>query len=545
MRPTHHTTLLLTLVLSVAFSANAQQRGGRGGGRRAIESGPERTPAPATAPSTNPSDDKPAAKAEVKALSVTEHELTLDGKPLKYRATAGTMAMKDEAGKTKADVFFVAYEKLPAPRNPGDRPITFVFNGGPGAAAVWLHLGALGPKRVSLTEVGEVPPPPNQVVDNEYTWLDSTDLVFIDPVGTGFSRPAQGEDPRQFFGVEQDLRSVGDFIRLFTTRYNRWASPKFLAGESYGTTRAAGLSEYLLDQLGIAVNGIVFVSSVLDFQTISFAPANDLPYPLYLPSYAAIAHHHKKLSPELQKQDLDAVLKEVERWALDDYHSALAKGHALSSEDRSAVEQKLAAYTGLPIDVIRKADLRIEPDIFRNTLLLDQRKMLGRYDARITGFDPDPLSRYSEYDPSYSSYHAAYASAFNDYVRRELKYESDLPYEVLTGRVRPWDFGQGGNGGWLTVANRLRNAMVKNPHLSVLFASGYYDLATPFFGTDYTVNHLELPEAQRKSITQTYYHGGHMMYHSRPDLKKLDQDIAAFIERTLAKRGTREGLAGE
>jgi carboxypeptidase C (cathepsin A) len=511
-----------------------------------VESGPQGAAAPSTAPSTNPSDDgKPAAKAEVKALSVTEHELKLHDQPFKYRATAGTMAMKDEAGKAKADVFFVAYEKLPAAENPADRPITYVFNGGPGAAAVWLHLGAVGPKRVNLTEVGEVPPPPMQVVDNESTWLDSTDLVFIDPVGTGFSRPAQGEDPRQFFGVEQDLRSVGDFIRLFTTRYNRWASPKFLAGESYGTTRAAGLSEYLLDQLGIAVNGIVFVSSVLDFQTISFSPANDLPYPLYLPSYAAIAHYHKKLAPELQKQDLDAVLKEVEKWALNDYHSALAKGHALSSEERSAVEQKLAAYTGLPMDVIRKADLRIEPDVFRNTLLLDQRKMLGRYDARITGFDPDPLSRYSEYDPSYSAYHAAYASAFNDYVRRELKYESDLPYEVLTGRVRPWDFGQGGNGGWLTVANRLRNAMVKNPHLNVLFASGYYDLATPFFGTDYTVNHLELPEAQRKSITQTYYHGGHMIYHNRPDLKKLDQDVAAFMERTLAKRRTREGLAGE
>lgn len=500
-------------------------------------SGEVRPPAgPTTAPAA------PATQAELVKASVTEHELKIEGNALKYKATAGTLAMKDEAGKSKADMFFVAYEKL---GDEGGRPITFVFNGGPGAAAVWLHLGTAGPKRVDLTEIGEVPPPPHTVVDNPDTWLRFTDLVFIDPVGTGFSRPAQGEDPKQFFGVEQDIASMGDFIRLYTTRYQRWNSPKFLAGESYGTTRAAALSEYLMDRLGIGLNGIVFISTVLNFQTLDFGPETDLPYPLYLPSYTANAWYHKKLSPELQK-DREAAVKESRDWALGEYAAALAKGDALSDAERTKVEEKLARLTGLPTDIVHRADMRIDLNLFRSTLLRDSRQLIGRFDGRITGYDPDAGSPSAEFDPSLPGYLTTYTSAFNTYVRQELKYESDLPYEVLTGRVRPWDYGPAGNG-YLYVANRLRNAMIKDPYLKVMFASGYYDLATPFFATDYTVNHLSVGPTLRKNISQTYYDGGHMMYHNRADLKKLGSDIGHFMEQSLPKQGTRPvaGGAGE
>src|SRR5687767_2168815 len=282
---------------------------------------------------------KPAAETQPKAqqkpqdpaadnLSVTEHQVTVDGKPLKYKATAGTYAMKDEAGKPKASFFFVAYEKRTDDGKAPDlakRPITYVFNGGPGAAAVWLHMGTAGPKRIKFTENGEAPPPPHELVDNSFTWLDATDMVFIDPVGTGYSRPAPGEKQEQFSGVQEDIAWVGQFIRLHTTRNNRWTSPKFLAGESYGTTRAAGLSEHLLDQHGIALNGVMLISTVLNFQTIAFTDENDLPFVLFLPTFTATAWHHKKLPSDLQNAELQKTLKEVEQWAVSEYMPALAK----------------------------------------------------------------------------------------------------------------------------------------------------------------------------------------------------------------------------
>lgn len=479
----------------------------------------------ATRPATNPSSQKLSS-----TLSVTEHQVQVGAQVVRYRATAGLMPVKEESGKEKASFFFVAYEKLD--EDPVRRPITYVFNGGPGAAAVWLHLGALGPKRVKLgNELGEPPAPPFGVVSNEYSWLDLTDLVFIDPVGTGYSRPAAGEKGEQFFGVKEDVASVAEFIRLYTTRYERWASPKFLAGESYGTTRAAQLSEFLADRYGIMVNGVMLMSVVLDFQTISFEGGNDLPYAMYLPTFAATAWYHRKLPGELQ-QDRDKTLREVETFAIDEYLPALAKGSSLPVEQRKTLVEKLARYTSLPAEFIDKSNLRIGPGAFRKKLLEDQRKLTGRFDARITGLDAQPAEPRVEYDPSLSGYFSAYASAMNDYVRRELRFESDLPYEVLTDRVHPWNFGRG-NSGYLDVGEDLQSAMIKNPHLKVMFASGYYDLATPYFATDYTVHHLNLSPELRANVTQTYYTAGHMMYHELASMKKLKEDVRAFIEGAL------------
>ena len=486
----------------------------------------------------NKAPDKPAEKAAEKSavkapekspdkLSVTEHEIAVRGAAFKYRATAGTLQMKDEAGKAKADVFFVAYEKLPAAENPATRPITYVFNGGPGAAAVWLHMGTAGPTRIKFTEEGEAPPPPYGVVDNDSTWLEATDLVFIDPVGTGFSRPAPGEKQEQFSGVQEDVNWVGEFIRLYTTRYQRWPSPKFLAGESYGTTRAAALSEHLLDEHGINLNGIILISAVLDFQTISFGGGTDLPYLVYLPSYTATAHHFRKLSPDLQS-DLQKTLREVETWAIGEYVQVLSRGTALEPVKRAEAVKHLARYTGLSEDAVDKADLRIDPELFRTMLLQDKRQLLGRFDSRMTGYDRQVLKHDAEWDPSYSQYEAAYSGAFNDYVRRQLKFESDLKYEVLTGRVHPWNFGPGGTG-YTFVAHRLRQALIKNPYLKVLVCSGYHDLATPYFATSHTINHLDLSADLRKNVTESFYTGGHMMYHRAESLKKLNSDVRTFI----------------
>jgi len=496
----------------------------------------------ATQPSQG--EDKPqgALQGEVEKASTTEHEVTIGDELVKYRATAGTMPMKDEAGKLKATVFFIAYEKdkkcdpdsadsESAEADPAKRPITFVFNGGPGAAAVWLHLGTAGPRRIELLEDGAVPAPPYRLIDNPCSWLAATDLVFIDPVGTGFSRPAEGEKREQFYGVTEDISWVADFIRLYVTKYERWLSPKFLAGESYGTTRAAGLSEHLLKRFGITLNGMILISSVLDFQTLDPGDSNDLPYVLYLPSYTAVAWYYQKLPDELQA-DRVKTLKEVEQWASSTYTIALARGNALPDEQRPTIVRRLASYTGLPAELIEKSNLRI---VFQKYLLADERKLLGRFDARITGFDPEPMSNRPTYDPSLTSYLPVYSTTFNDYVRRELKYESVLPYEVLSDRVRPWKFGESGESGhgYLSVVENLRSAMVKSPHLKILFASGRYDLATPYSASDYTIHRLDLGRELQANITHNYYLGGHMMYHNQASQKQLQADVVAFIRSAL------------
>jgi carboxypeptidase C (cathepsin A) len=485
---------------------------------------------PTARTTTRPATTQAGEKGD--RISVTSHSINLNGKGLKYTATAGTMAQKDETGATKADMFFVAYTVDGDGVKLSDRPITFIFNGGPGAASVWLHLGTAGPRRIDIDDNAPARPP-FKLVENEASWLDASDLVFIDPVGTGYSRPAKDEKGEQFYGVQEDVKSVASFIRLYTTRYHRWRSPKFLAGESYGTTRAAGLSEYLLDKQGISLNGIVLISSVLSFQTIVPNPGNDLPFPLYLPSYTATAWYHKKLAGDLQA-DLTKTLKEVEQFALTDYLAALARGDDLPDALRQEIAQKLSRYTSLPVDWLLKANLRIDPGRFRKTLLADERKVVGRFDSRVTGFVSDQIDDNPEYDPSLSLFLPLYTATLNDYVRGELNFESDLPYEVLTERVQPWNFGNK-NFGYLYVADTLAGTMLKNPQLKVLFATGQMDLATPYFSADYTAAHMDLPPQLHKNITREVYPAGHMLYHDAASRQKLHDDIARFIESATAK----------
>ena len=470
-------------------------------------------------------------KAEEKPV-VTQHELRTSGKVLRYSVTAGMMPLKDEAGETEANVFFMAYV-AERPGGAEKRPLIFSFNGGPGSSSVWLHLGALGPKRVKMQDDGAMPAPPYQLVDNEATWLELADLVFIDPVGTGFSRATKPELGKKFWGLQGDIESVGEFIRLYITRYERWASPLFLVGESYGTTRAAGLAGHLVER-GIAFNGIMLVSSILNFQTARFTVGNDLPYPLFLPTYTATAWYHKKLAPELQA-DLGKTLAEVEAWAASEYPVALGKGSRLVAAERQAVAQRLARYTGLSERYVDQADLRIEIQRFCKELLRDQKKTVGRLDSRFTGSDEDVVSERPEFDPSMAAIRPPYTAMFNHYVRTSLRYETDLVYYILGGGIGTWDWGQVGFGAADT-SEALRSAFAKNPDMKLFVASGHYDLATPYYATEYTLAHMGLDATQRARVTTAYYEAGHMMYIHTAELAKLKRDVAAFVESALARK---------
>jgi carboxypeptidase C (cathepsin A) len=475
-------------------------------------------------------DAAPDKKEPKDELSETTNSVTINGVEVKYKATAGTLVMKDEEGKPHVSFFFVAYTRL-GDTNLSGRPVTFSFNGGPGSSSVWLHLGVLGPRRVFLKEDGNLPPPPFHLVNNEYSLLDESDLVFIDPVSTGFTRAVPLDDARKYHGVDQDLQSVGDFIRLYTTRYKRWDSPKFLIGESYGTTRAAGLSGYLENRFGLYLNGIALVSSVLDFSTISFNDGNDLPYILFLPTETAVAWFHKKLPPDLQA-DRKKALKESEEYALGDYSRALMQGSALSAPDRLRVTKEVARLTGLSEEYVDQSNLRVPQFRYFKELLRKERLTIGRFDARLTGTDFDSAGEYAEYDPSFASVLGPFTATLNDYVRSELKFESDLPYEVLTGKVQPWDYSDARNR-YLDVAETLRQAMTHNPYLKVFVANGYYDMATPYLATRYTFDHMGLPPKLQANVSMGYYEGGHMMYVNQLSLAALKKDLAAFVRSAL------------
>lgn len=477
---------------------------------------------------TGDKDPKSEKTAEIASPVVTKHTLTIGGKAISYSATAGYMKITDEAGKHKANIFYTAYIK--DGEHNDARPITFAFNGGPGSSSVWLHMGALGPKRVILGDNGEMPAPPFRITDNEYSWLEFTDLVFVDPVGTGYSRPAAEEKREQFHGIREDAESVGDFIRRYTTQNKRWLSPKFLAGESYGTTRAAALSGYLQDTYGMYLNGLLLISSVLDFQTIRFSESNDWPYILYLPSYTATAWFHKKLAADLQG-DLDKAVAEAREFALHDYLLALAKGDRLPSTDRDRIAEKLARLTGLTKEFVLQANLRIHGQRFTKELLRSERRTVGRLDSRFKGIDRDAAGETPDFDPSYDAVILGpFSATVNDYLRSELGYENDLPYEILTGKVRPWNWGNA-EGGFPNVAETMREAITKNPNLKVFVANGYYDLATPFFATEYTMDHLGLDPTLQTNISMQYYPAGHMMYIQKSSLAKFQKDVKAFIEK--------------
>lgn len=481
-------------------------------------------------------------KADAKTAaepSVTEHSVTIGGKVIRYRATAGLLPLLDDGKKAKANVFHVAYERLPDEKPTAEgtkdelsraekakRPITFAFNGGPGSSSVWLHMGALGPRRVRFGDEGEMLAVPAELVDNDQSWLDFTDLVFIDPVSTGYSRPADGEDAKQFHGLEEDIRAVAEFIRLYLVRSERWESPKYLSGESYGTTRASGLAAELQGRMGIYLSGITLVSPVLNFQTLRFDAGNDLPYWLFLPTYAATAWHHKKLAPPLDA-DLEKTLAEVEQWSQTEYVVALAAGDRLTPQRRQAVAEQLSRYTGLSAAYWLRNDLRVPQPGFCKEILRDQQRTVGRFDSRYKGIDSRDVGERTDYDPSYAVIQGPFTAALNAYVRTELKFISDVPYEILTGRVQPWNYDTFTNR-YVTVADSLRAGMTQNPNLRVLVMSGYYDLATPHFAIAHTIAHLDLDKSVRGNISQTFYKAGHMMYLRKDDLVKFRSDAAAW-----------------
>jgi carboxypeptidase C (cathepsin A) len=409
----------------------------------------------------------------------------------------------------------------------------FSFNGGPGSSSVWLHLGTLGPRRVQMLEDGAMPAPPFRLVDNEQTWLDFTDIVFIDPVGTGYSRAAKPELGSRYFGLQGDIQSVGEFIRLYLVKNSRWTSPLFLVGESYGTTRAAGLSGYLVER-GIAFNGVLLISTIMNFQTARFARGNDLPYVLFLPTYTAIAWYHKRLAPDLQG-DLRKTLDEVERWAATDYTIALAKGDRLTPSERQEVIDRLNRYTGLSKSFIDNSDLRIEISRFDKELLRDQKRIVGRLDGRFKGIDDLAVSERPDFDPSMAAIRPPYTATFNQYVRTELGFRSDLEYYILGGGVGRWDFGS--DNAYADTSDALRSAFNKNPYMKLFIASGYYDLATPYFAADYTLRHMGLDPSLRANVTTTFYEAGHMMYIEQTSLAQLKRDAAAFVQNATAPRG--------
>jgi carboxypeptidase C (cathepsin A) len=486
------------------------------------------------------SDDKADSKADEpkEQVVLTKHVATIGGKKIRYTATAGTLTLKaEDKGKVtpKASVFYVAYARTDDKASTATRPVTFAFNGGPGSSSVWLHLGLLGPRRVALDAEGNPGPPPYHLIDNDASLLDKTDLVFIDPVSTGYSRPAPGEDPKQFHGVQEDVQSVGEFIRAWTARNGRWGSPKFLAGESYGTTRAAGLAGHLQEDLGMYLNGVVLVSAVLDFQTIVQAPDNDLSYVLYLPTFATTAWNHKRLGADLERLTVDEVMRRAESFAMHDYALALMQGDALPDVDRDRIAAEMSALTGLSRDFILRNRLRVPLDRFMKELLRDQGRIVGRYDSRVLGIDRDSGGEGPDYDPSYASLQGAFTATLNEYLRAELNYKSDLPYEILTGHVQPWNWGRDSQNQFLDVSETLRRAISYNPALRIFVASGRYDLATPTLAAIYTVNHLALDKSLRGNVTMGFYDAGHMMYSHRPSREKLRADLGAFLDAATAR----------
>jgi len=470
-------------------------------------------------------DTRPPAPA-ADNYKQTQHTGKFGGQTVAYTATAGTLVLKSAALKPRANVFFVAYTKDGVPT--GSRPIAFAYNGGPGSASIFVHMGLFGPKRVQMGDDGFQPAPPYELVDNEDSILDVADVVVIDAVTTGWSRMVEGEDGKNFHGVRQDIEVFSDFIRQYLLKFNRFASPKYLMGESYGTVRSAGVGADLQARHGIELNGIVLISSVIDFSTLSEAPGNEVNYASFLPAYTAAAWYHKRLGPELQGMELRKALDESRKFVWGEYLTALVKGSRLTAAEGKDMAGKVARFTGLSASFVEEANLRVSPGRFRKELLRDRRLMVGRLDARYTGIDRDAAGENQEFDPSNTALQGAYTAIFLDYAKNELKWESELPY-TTSANVRPWQYEE---GRYLNLVDNLRSTMARNPFLNVMVVNGYYDMATPFAGSEYTFDHLGYEKSYADRTHFTYYEGGHMMY-TRPNmLKVLKADIAAFVKRT-------------
>jgi carboxypeptidase C (cathepsin A) len=495
-----------------AAAAQDQDTGPAGNGGQTEDKGQGKDPEPA--------DD----------LVTTQHSIATDDGPLAYTVTAGRMVLRVEGHtedkfdgpKAKAEVFLTAYTADVADGTA--RPVTFAFNGGPGSSSVWLHLGLLGPRRVLAGDAGALLPPPYALADNPQTLLRHSDLVFIDPVSTGYSRAVKGEKSKDFHGYGADIESVGEVIRLWTTRNGRWMSPKYLCGESYGTTRAAGLARYLQERYGMYLNGLMLVSAVLDFGTAEFNGGNDEPYVMYLPTYAAVAHYHGKVG----NRPLPEVLAEAEAYAERDYRWVLGRGSRLTADERSAAATRLAGLTGLSADYLDRVSLRPEHIRFLTELLRDRRLVVGRIDGRFTGWDTDYGRETWSADPSIDAIIGPYAAALNHYVRAELGYASDLPYEVLSERVYPWSYKEFENA-YVFVQDKLAAAMRTNPHMRVHVDCGYHDLATPYYAAEHSFAHLQIPAELTANIEYSYYEAGHMMYLHEPSRLAQAAELARFV----------------
>lgn len=485
-------------------------------------------------------DDKTADKKAEKApepakeeSSVTDHTIRIGGQTIPYKATAQTILLKNDKGEPEALLYSTAYTRSDV-KDMTTRPISFVYNGGPGAASIWLHMGAFGPKRAVTVDAGITPPAPYKMEENANCLLDKTDLVFIDPVGTGFSHAAGKAEDKNFWGIDEDVKSLAQFISIYVTRNNRWNSPKFLIGESYGTFRSAALGDYLQDHDNMYLNGIVLMSSVLDLGTISFYPGVDESYIYYLPSYAATAWYHKMLKN--QPDNLEAFIESARKFAMGEYASALMKGDEISSSEKADIAAKVAQFTGLNTEYVLKANLRVKPGQFEEELQRAKGLATGRLDARYSGPSYDPLAEYVEYDPQSTAVSGAFAALFNTYVREDLKFGTGMTYKVGSdGAGRNWNWKREGRRGDFfpgapNVEADLASAMITNPRLKVQVENGYFDLATPFMATEHTMNHLGLAENLAKNISLKYYDAGHMMYVRPEELSKLKNNIAAFID---------------
>jgi carboxypeptidase C (cathepsin A) len=456
--------------------------------------------------------------------SQTSHAIRLDGREIKYTATAGTLPIRLDDGKVAAQMFFVAYTKDGEDRK--TRPVSFLYNGGPGSASAWLHMGSFAPRHVQMAEEGFQPAPPYQLVDNANTLLDVTDLVFVDAIDTGYSRVVAGVNNQQFHDQEGDLRAFGEFIAGYLGAYNRWPSPKFLIGESYGTIRSAGLSQELQTRHGVELNGIVLLSSLLTYQTLSPAPDNDIAYAVQIETFAATAWYHKKLPADLQQKPLKQVVAEARAFAFGEYMAALTRGNALSDTEQHALADKLARYSGLSPAFVLDANLRVDSARFRKELLRDRRLVVGRLDGRYTALDADAAGERQEFDPSNTALQGAYTAMFEDYVKNDLKWESDLHYPT-SGNVRPWTYVQ---NGYMDKTDALRQSMAKNPFLKVFVVCGYYDMATYVGGAEFNFSHLAYDRQITDRVSFGYYEGGHMMYIRPSAHKALGQDVASFIK---------------
>jgi len=459
---------------------------------------------------------------------VTHHSIAVDGKTIDYTATVAQMPLKDPSGETEAHIFYMAYTLDNAEAS--KRPLTFCFNGGPGSASMWVHMGGMGPRSPKLMPNGSMPPPPYRLTDNQDTWLDKSDLVFIDPVGTGYSRAKTLEVARRMNGVAGDIQSVGEFMRLYIVRNNRQLSPLFIAGESYGTFRAAGLAGYLIDR-GIAFNGIVLIGTTLNLETI-WSRSDDLVYQLEFPTYAADAYYHHKVAPDLQRKDLKTFLKEAEGFAMGEYAGALAKGDELPAAERKAVVEKLVRYSGVDARYIEESNLRWDVSHFQRQLLRDRQLTIGRLDGRLSGPASLNTGEAAEFDPSNTLIAPPFTAAFTNYIRGELGYKTDM-YYYPSGGVQPWDYGV--QNGFGDTSSMLRDAMAKNPYMKVMVAAGYFDLATPYFAAQYTFNHMGLGPEMHKNIAWSFYQSGHMLYIDSDSRTKLKHDVAEFVAGSIPR----------